>query len=127
MVVRMTLSSCNRLKGKITELQLGGVMAHVVIQVGENFIESVITRRSAEEMSLKNGRHRHGSNQVQRSYARKGLTISVGSPDICSTITLLTEEKQAHGCSAQTPACCRECQVSELQHKPRKSCGRSRL
>ena len=30
-------------------------MAHVVVQVGENFIESVITRRSAEEMNLKIG------------------------------------------------------------------------
>ena len=51
----MTLSARNRLEGKITELQLGGVMAHVVVQVGENLIESVITRRSAEEMSLKVG------------------------------------------------------------------------
>jgi molybdopterin-binding protein len=51
----MTLSARNRLEGKITELQLGGVMAHVVIQVGNNFIESVITRRSAEEMGLKLG------------------------------------------------------------------------
>jgi molybdopterin-binding protein len=48
----MTLSARNRLKGKITELQLGGVMAHVVIQVGNDFIESVITRRSAVEMNL---------------------------------------------------------------------------
>lgn len=30
-------------------------MAHVVVQVGENEIESVITRRSAEEMKLKTG------------------------------------------------------------------------
>jgi molybdopterin-binding protein len=51
----MKLSARNRLEGKITELQLGGVMAHVVVQVGENFIESVITRRSAEEMNLKIG------------------------------------------------------------------------
>ena len=51
----MTLSARNRLKGKIEELQLGGVMAHVVIRVGENLIESVITKRSAEEMKLKVG------------------------------------------------------------------------
>jgi molybdopterin-binding protein len=30
-------------------------MAHVVVRVGENLIESVITRRSAEEMKLKIG------------------------------------------------------------------------
>jgi molybdopterin-binding protein len=51
----MTLSARNRLEGTITELQLGGVMAHVVIKVGNNLIESVITRRSAEEMQLKIG------------------------------------------------------------------------
>jgi len=51
----MKLSARNRLEGKLVELQLGGVMAHVVVKVGENFIESVITRRSAEEMNLKVG------------------------------------------------------------------------
>ncbi len=30
-------------------------MAHVVVRVGENVIESVITRRSAEELGLKQG------------------------------------------------------------------------
>jgi molybdopterin-binding protein len=55
MLSLMTLSARNRLEGKITELQLGGVMAHVVVRVGDNLIESVITRRSAEEMSLKVG------------------------------------------------------------------------
>jgi molybdopterin-binding protein len=55
MLCPMTLSARNRLEGKITELQLGGVMAHVVIRVGDNLIESVITRRSAEEMNLKVG------------------------------------------------------------------------
>jgi len=51
----MTLSARNKLEGKITGLQLGGVMAHVVVRVGDNLIESVITRRSAEEMNLKVG------------------------------------------------------------------------
>ena len=51
----MTLSARNHLKGEIVELQLGGVMAHVVIRVGENLIESVITKRSADEMKLKIG------------------------------------------------------------------------
>jgi molybdopterin-binding protein len=55
MLCLMTLSARNRLEGKITELQLGGVMAHVVVRIGENLIESVITRRSAEEMDLKVG------------------------------------------------------------------------
>ena len=51
----MTLSARNRLQGKIVELQLGEVMAHVVVQVGQNLVESVITRRSAEELKLKVG------------------------------------------------------------------------
>lgn len=51
----MTLSARNRLAGKVTEIELGDVVAHVVVQVGENLIESVITKRSAEEMKLKVG------------------------------------------------------------------------
>ena len=34
---------------------LGDVMAHIVVRVGDSHIESVITRRSAEEMKLKKG------------------------------------------------------------------------
>ena len=51
----MTLSARNRLAGRIEELQFGGVMAHVVVRVGNNLIESVITKRSADEMKLKIG------------------------------------------------------------------------
>jgi molybdopterin-binding protein len=54
-IFAMTLSARNRLEGKITEIEFGGVMAHVVMRVGDNLIESVITRRSAEEMNLKVG------------------------------------------------------------------------
>jgi len=51
----MTLSARNRLDGEIIELRLGGVMAHVAVRVGNNIVESVITKRSAEEMKLKIG------------------------------------------------------------------------
>ena len=51
----MTLSARNQLEGTVEEVQLGGVMAHVVVRVGNNQIESVITRRSAEQMGLKAG------------------------------------------------------------------------
>ena len=50
----MTLSARNQLP-TIEEIQLGGVMAHVVVRVRDNLIESVITRRSAEAMELKKG------------------------------------------------------------------------
>ena len=51
----MSISARNHLKGKITDVKLGDVMAHVTIRVGQNLIESVITRQSAEEMNLKKG------------------------------------------------------------------------
>jgi molybdopterin-binding protein len=51
----MPLSARNQLIGKIVSIQLGEVMAHVTVRVGKNQIESVITRRSAEEMGLKKG------------------------------------------------------------------------
>ena len=51
----MTLSARNKLVGKVTEIEFGGVVAHVVMRVGDNVIESVITKRSAEEMKLKVG------------------------------------------------------------------------
>ena len=51
----MTLSARNRLKGTIEEIQMGDVLAHVTVRTGDSIIESVITRRSAEEMGLKKG------------------------------------------------------------------------
>ena len=51
----MTLSARNHLKGTIEEIVLGDVLAHVTMRVGDSVIESVITRRSAEEMGLKKG------------------------------------------------------------------------
>ena len=55
MLRAMRLSARNRIKGKVVEIQKGGVMAHVVVRAGENLIESVITKRSVEEMKLKVG------------------------------------------------------------------------
>jgi molybdopterin-binding protein len=51
----MTLSARNKLVGKIEEIEFGGVMAHVTVRSGNAIIESVITKRSAEEMNLKVG------------------------------------------------------------------------
>ena len=51
----MAVSARNQLKGEIAEIVLGTVMAHITIQVGDNVIESVITRRSADELNLKKG------------------------------------------------------------------------
>jgi molybdopterin-binding protein len=51
----MPLSARNHLRGRIKDVELGDIMAHIVVTVGDNEIESVITRRSAEELNLKPG------------------------------------------------------------------------
>ena len=51
----MPISARNQLEGKIAEVTLGDVMAHVVVRIGKSQIESVITRRSAEQLGLKKG------------------------------------------------------------------------
>jgi len=51
----VAISARNQLKGKITEIILGDVMAHITVQVGQSLIESVITRKSADELKLKKG------------------------------------------------------------------------
>jgi molybdopterin-binding protein len=51
----MPLSARNQLPGVIENIQVGDIMAHVVVKVGDNLIESVITRNSAEDLGLKKG------------------------------------------------------------------------
>jgi molybdopterin-binding protein len=51
----MALSARNNLVGTIDEIQWGDVVVHVIVRVGNHIIESVITRRSADEMALKKG------------------------------------------------------------------------
>ena len=51
----MPISARNQLEGKVVEVKLGDIMAHVVVKVGKSQIESVITRRSAEQLALKKG------------------------------------------------------------------------
>jgi molybdopterin-binding protein len=51
----MAISARNQLTGRISDIRVGEVMAHVSVRVGKNVIESVITRRSAEQLNLKKG------------------------------------------------------------------------
>jgi len=51
----MALSARNHLKGEVTDVLLGTVTALITVKVGDNVIESVITKRSAEELKLKKG------------------------------------------------------------------------
>jgi len=51
----MALSARNHLPGTIDEIIRGDVLAHVTLRVGDHVIESVITRKSADEMALRKG------------------------------------------------------------------------
>jgi molybdopterin-binding protein len=49
------ISARNQFKGTIKELNLGTIMAEVVVSVGNMEIASVITRSSAERLGLQKG------------------------------------------------------------------------
>ena len=51
----MRLSTRNQLKGTITSVSLGGIMAEVVVDLGGQQIVAAITRGSAEELGLAEG------------------------------------------------------------------------
>ena len=51
----MELSARNQLKGKVTKITLGTVMAEVHVQVGTNEVVSAITRGSVERLGIKVG------------------------------------------------------------------------
>ena len=49
------ISARNQLRGRVTAIALGGVMAEVRVQIGANELVSVITRSSVERMGVKVG------------------------------------------------------------------------
>jgi molybdopterin-binding protein len=49
------MSARNHLEGEITDVLLGTGTALITVKVGDNLVESVITKRSAEELALKKG------------------------------------------------------------------------
>ena len=51
----MPISARNQIEGKVSEVILGDIMAHITVRVGKNQLESVITRKSAEHLNLKKG------------------------------------------------------------------------
>ena len=52
----MELSARNQLKGKVSSVELGAVMANIKIEVTDpNVITAVITKESAERLGLKEG------------------------------------------------------------------------
>ena len=51
----MALSARNKLPGVVQDIQVDAIMARVVVKVGDNLLESVITRASADDLNLKKG------------------------------------------------------------------------
>jgi molybdopterin-binding protein len=49
------LSTRNQLKGTVTGVQLGGIMAEVVVDIGGQEIVAAITRGSSEHLKLAAG------------------------------------------------------------------------
>jgi molybdopterin-binding protein len=48
----MKISARNQLRGKVETIELGVITAKVGVRVGENLIESVVTRQSVEELGI---------------------------------------------------------------------------
>ncbi len=52
----MKLSARNQLEGKITNVELGAVMANIKVEISQpNTITAVITKESAEKLGLAEG------------------------------------------------------------------------
>jgi molybdopterin-binding protein len=51
----MKVSARNRLPGTVREVKTGTVMATVRIQVGDNVIESAITKDAVDDLEIKAG------------------------------------------------------------------------
>jgi len=51
----MKISARNQLPGIVESIVLGVVTAKVAVRVGDNVIESVITRQSVEDLNIKVG------------------------------------------------------------------------
>ena len=54
-IMRMKISARNQLRGTVEAIFLGVVTAKVSVRVGDNLIESVITRQSVEDLNIKVG------------------------------------------------------------------------
>ncbi len=51
----MEISARNQLRGRVTAVSVGGVMAEVRVRVGDQDLVSVITRASVERLGIKVG------------------------------------------------------------------------
>lgn len=51
----MKFSARNKIPGTVTEVKPGAVMAIVKVKIGENIVESAITKEAVEDLDLKSG------------------------------------------------------------------------
>ena len=51
----MKLSTRNQIRGEVTAVKLGGIMAEVTVDIGGQIIVAAITRESAESLELAAG------------------------------------------------------------------------
>ena len=49
------ISGRNQLGGMVLEIEVGDILAQVTVQIGDNLVDAVITRRSLEALGLKVG------------------------------------------------------------------------
>jgi molybdate transport system regulatory protein len=54
-IMSMKISARNQLRGTVEAIVLGVVTAKVSVRVGDNLIESVVTRQSVEDLNIKVG------------------------------------------------------------------------
>jgi molybdopterin-binding protein len=51
----MKVSARNKLAGTVKKINMGQVMAEIVLQIGENEVAAIVTKKSAEGLGLKVG------------------------------------------------------------------------
>jgi len=73
------ISGRNQLSGKVLEINLGDILAQVTVQVGDNLVDAVITRRSVEALALKVG------DQVSALVKATDVMLIKDSPDARQT------------------------------------------
>ena len=76
----MAISARHKLRGTIEEIQLGDLMAHLVVRVGDNLIESVVTRRSADELKLKKGDTVSAIEKTTEVMSQKDCSLNIHNP-----------------------------------------------
>src|SRR4029077_17826119 len=67
------VSGRNQLVGRIASVRIGGLMAEVVLSIGEQRITSIITASSARDMNLKAGQTAAAPDQSHRRHDPPGV------------------------------------------------------